>query len=67
MDYQDINFKISLSLFGWKENILYKQHCRQKMTSKDNWQRYYERKYPQKPKTLYVHGLVAEYVILWKS
>ena len=24
--YQDINFKICLSLFGWKENIPYKQH-----------------------------------------
>ena len=23
---QDINFKIFLSLFGWKENILPKQH-----------------------------------------
>ena len=26
MVYQDINFKICLSLFGWKENILPKQH-----------------------------------------
>ena len=26
MIYQDLNFKICLSLFGWKENILYKQH-----------------------------------------
>ena len=26
MIYQDINFKICLSLFGWKENILFKQH-----------------------------------------
>jgi len=26
MIYQDINFKICLSLFGWKENILPKQH-----------------------------------------
>ena len=24
--HQDINFKICLSLFGWKANILYKQH-----------------------------------------
>ena len=50
MDYEDINFKISLSLFGWKENILYKQHCRQKMTSKDNLQRFYERKSANTPK-----------------
>ena len=26
MIYQDTNFKICLSLFGWKENILPKQH-----------------------------------------
>ena len=26
MVYQDINFKICLSLFGWKENILDKMH-----------------------------------------
>ena len=26
MVYQDTNFKICLSLFGWKENILYKVH-----------------------------------------
>ena len=26
MIYQDINFKICLSLFGWKENILPKEH-----------------------------------------
>ena len=33
MVYQDINFKICLSLFGWKENILpnvHLVHCRQK-------------------------------------
>ena len=31
MVYQDINFKIclSVSLFGWKENIVYKQHIHQ--------------------------------------
>ena len=27
--YQDINFKICLSLFGWKENILFKEHIAQ--------------------------------------
>ena len=26
MIYQDMNFKICLSLFGWKENILPKMH-----------------------------------------
>ena len=26
MIHQDINFKICVSLFGWKENILHKQH-----------------------------------------
>ena len=26
MIYQDANFKICLSLFGWKENILPKEH-----------------------------------------
>ena len=26
MIYQDTNFKIYLSLYGWKENILTKQH-----------------------------------------
>ena len=26
MVYQDTNLKICLSLFGWKENILYKVH-----------------------------------------
>ena len=26
MIHQDINSKICLSLFGWKENTLYKQH-----------------------------------------
>ena len=26
VEYQDIDFKICLSLFGWKENILQKQH-----------------------------------------
>ena len=26
MIYQDINFKICLSLFGWKENIVPKMH-----------------------------------------
>ena len=31
MIYQDINFKICLSLFGWKENILPKQHIVEKI------------------------------------
>ena len=26
MVYRDTNFRISLSLFGWKVNILYKEH-----------------------------------------
>ena len=30
MMYQDANFKICLSLFSWKENILYKQHIVQR-------------------------------------
>ena len=29
MEYQDPNLKICLSLFVWKENILYKQHILQ--------------------------------------
>ena len=33
MIYQDINFRLDLSLFGWKENILPKQHIVQ-------WQAY---------------------------
>ena len=27
MIYQDINFRLDLSLFGWKENILLKQQA----------------------------------------
>ena len=33
MIYQDINFKIRLSLFGWKENILPKMHIVQWITA----------------------------------
>ena len=29
--YQDINFKICRSLFGWKENIMYKQQIVQRL------------------------------------
>ena len=33
MIYQEINFKICLSLFRWKENLLYKQHIVQWWTN----------------------------------
>ena len=33
MIYQDINFKICLSLFGWKVNILDKMHIVQCFTT----------------------------------
>ena len=32
MIYQDTNFKICLSLFDWKENILPKQHIVQRVS-----------------------------------
>ena len=42
MIYQDINFQICLNLFGWKENILHKQHIVQCTNLEDTFgtQRY---------------------------